>query len=144
MSSFVYIPFHLVLQMPAVINKKVTQPIQCLAGSAFLKGYSTLEELEFNETQKDDDPNDPYYQWEIIGFMPGDSSTLIELMEDMEHVRHLVIVNDNLNQKRLVGYDAPLNFKSIFQSGNKPGQARGYKYTFSGLSPKRAPVYSLG
>ncbi|WP_182956286.1 hypothetical protein [Pedobacter gandavensis] len=142
-SSFTFIPVYLVVSLPPIQGKLITSPVVLSPGQNMLNGYSTLEELDFKETQKDEDDG-PFYQIDISGFMPGDSPDLIDLMENMEMVRHLVIVKDNLNQKRLVGYNAPLSFRATFQSGSKPGEARGYKYSFSGLSAKRSPVYRLG
>lgn len=143
MASFTFIPFYLVITLPPIQGKIINSPVVLAPGQSMLNGYSTLEELDFKETQKEED-NGPFYQWDISGFMPGDSPDLIDLMENMEMTRNLVIVKDNLNQKRLVGYDAPLTFRATFQSGTKPGEARGYKYSFSGVSSKRAPVYRLG
>lgn len=143
LSSFSFIPLYLIERLPPVKGKVITEPIDLITGETTLKGYSTLEELEYKETQKDDD-NGTFYQCDITGFMPGDGPDLIEQMEDMEQVRHLVIIKDNLNQHRLVGYNAPLSFRATFQSGSKPGEARGYKYTFSGVSTMRSPVYRVG
>lgn len=142
-SSFLYIPYYQISSLPAVTGKLITSPVKCKAGYQLLNGYSTLEQLELEETAKDNENGTPY-QWEIGGFVPGDSDELIDLMESMEEVRHLVIVRDIMNKQRLVGYNAPLTFKAIFKSGSKPGEARGFQFTFSGMSTQRAPIYKVG
>lgn len=141
--SFQYIPYFQIVKLPTVTGKLITTPLGLNSGYTLLSGYSTLGETEFEENQKSD-PNGPYYEWKLTGFVPGDSPDLIGLMEEMELVQHLVITRDTMNKRRMVGYDAPLDFSASFQSGGKPGEARGYKFSFTGLSTKRAPVYALG
>ncbi len=142
-SSFTFIPHHLIAILPAVQNKVVREsPLSAIINTGY-KGYSTLEELEFSETAKDSE-NGTFYLWEINGFMPGDGGILINLMEYMETCKHLVIIKDAMDQQRIVGMDSPLNFTAVFKSGSKAGEARGYKYSFSGSSISRAPVYQLG
>jgi hypothetical protein len=141
--SFTFIPYHLITSLPAVQNKVVTEsPLFALVNAGY-KGYSTLEELEFIETAKEDE-NGTFYQWEINGFMPGDGELLIPLMEYMETCKHLVIIKDAMDQQRIVGMNSPLNFTAVFKSGSKAGEARGYKYSFTGPSISRAPIYRLG
>jgi len=142
-ASFNFIPYHFISKLPAVKGKVISTPVLLLPGLSELKGYSTLEKLEFSENAKEND-NGTYYQWVIQGFIPGDSAEIINLMEEMETAVHIVILRDNQNQLRLVGMGSPLVFISSFDSGSKPGEARGYKYSFAADSISRAPVYKLG
>lgn len=143
MYSFTFIPYHLITWLPTAQEKIVTEsPLSSILDVGY-KGYSTLEELEFTETAKEAE-NGTFYQWEINGFMPGDSEMLISLMEYMESCKHLVIIRDAMNQQRIVGMNAPLSFAAVFKSGSKAGEARGYKYSFTGSSISRAPIYKLG
>lgn len=138
--KFQFAPFYTVLSLPEVFNKKIYDAVEFVPDSSWLLGYSTANELEFEETAKDSS-NGPIYQWTISGFVPGDHPDLIVLMEEMEQSDHYVLITDNQNNCRFVGYDSPLIFLAKFQTGLKPGEARGYKYSFTGESASRAPVY---
>lgn len=141
-AGFRFVPVYLLsIPLPVARGMQITDAFNFTAGN-FYTGYATLETLQFSETAKQDD-NGPVYDWQINGFTPGDSAALAQLMQDMELQRHLVICQDMAGLYRVVGYNAPLDFISIYSPGNDVSSARGYNWTFSGSGAKRAPVYAV-
>lgn len=142
LAAFRFAAFYSFAGLPAVSAGSVVAPAQFYSGFGWLPGYATADTLQFSETPKQDD-NGTGYAWKISGFIPGDEAALSLLMEQMEQVRHLVLVTDRQGITRMVGLRAPLDFSAVYSPGSDANSTRGYSITFSGSSPKRAPVYAL-
>ncbi len=140
---FSFSPYQNINTLPAIAKMKIIAPVVFKAGYSFLSGYSTIGQLNFTEKFTNDE-NGGLYSWLITGYAPGDSDTLVNLFEEMKTCRHLVTTVDNNRVKRLVGYNAPLDFSADYDSGKIPGtDMRGYAFTFSGQGKSRAPVYNV-
>ena len=144
MQTFSFAPFQNISSLPPVVQNKITAPVAFNGGNRFLLGYSTIAQLDFNEKATTDE-NGSVYDWTITGYTPGDSDFLSALMADMMRCRQLVVlVQDNNGLVRLVGYNAPLEFSYIYDSGKIPGSdPRGYAFTFFGRGGASAPVYQV-
>jgi hypothetical protein len=139
---FSFSPYQNIAALPSISQKNIITPVTFVAGSQYLKGYSTTDQLSFSEKHTDDS-NGGFYDWNISGYMPGDSDELINRMEEMRFSRYLVLTTDNNGILRLVGYNAPLVFTADFDSGKRAGtDNKGYSFAFTGQSRLRAPRYS--
>ncbi|WP_374949607.1 hypothetical protein [Mucilaginibacter sp.] len=141
-ASFEFSPNYNILQLPTVIRRTVTLPIQFKPGTNFMTGVSSLGQLNFEEDSITSEGG-TYYPWVISGFYPGDGDEVVDLFQDMEKVLHIVATKDFTNKIRLVGLNAPLTFNAKFQSGLVPGEARGHAFSFTGAGLERAPYYQV-
>lgn len=142
LSSFLFVPRYQVKTIPSIDIKVISSVIELMPGAVWLKGYSTLETLQFTEKGNNDDPGTSY-EPSIKGFMPGDLPQVAILFEEMEELRHVVIVKDMVGNGRIVGLHAPLSFTADFNSGINIGDSKGYSFEFFSESLKRAPYYNL-
>ncbi|MFD2961325.1 MULTISPECIES: hypothetical protein [Olivibacter] len=140
LSTFLFIPRYQVKTVPDIDLKIINTPIELKSGYEWLKGYSTLETLQFTEKGNSDDPGTSC-EPSLKGFMPGDLPEITLLFEEMEQLRHVIITKDMMGKLRIVGLHEPLEFTSSFNSGQNVGDSRGYSFEFFGESLKKAPYY---
>ncbi|MBS7565102.1 hypothetical protein KHS38_11865 [Mucilaginibacter sp. Bleaf8] len=140
--SFAFIPSQYIQTLPPVSQGTITQLVKLRSADRFLNGLSVIRKLSFDEEGATDD-NGTIYNWKVTGFYPGDDPAAAALFAEMEadHIRHLVIAKDHAGRRRLIGYNAPLTFTAVFNSGIEPGDAIGYTFTFTGRGKQRAPLY---
>lgn len=118
-------------------------PIGLAPGAFWLSGYATHQTLQFTEDPERIDAG-TYYKPTLTGFVPANSSDLIDLMESMEQERFLVALTDAKGQKTLLGTPgSPMIFTSKFDGSATRAGSKGYTFEFAGTTYNRAPVYSF-
>jgi hypothetical protein len=144
LASFQFAPTGWIQSLPSIINGVITQPPSFYGGIRFYSGISTLEKLVFEE-EAAPDANGTAYNWKITGFYPGDDLFFLQLLQTMSLPFHtyLLVIRDYQGRYRMVGYDAPLTFTYSFTSGTRPGEVKGYSFTFAGSGKNAAPAYKL-
>lgn len=138
--SFEFIPVYLVSAYPTIVDGIATSALSVVAGATIFTGYATADSLGFNENQKESEQGE-YYEQNVFGFTPGNKPELTILMQNMAKSGFYVITKDPQGVKRLIGYGQNLKFSSDYSSGVNRTDQKGYKFSFSGLSLFRAPVY---
>jgi hypothetical protein len=141
-SHFNFVPKDFVSAYPMISGGTALVPVGLAAGYAWLTGYATRGTLNYIE-QPQNDGNGTYYLQTITGFVPGERAELIDLLQQMADVRYLVSIKDVFSQWRLVGSLAcPLDFMAEYDSGTLYADQKGFKFTFTGTSINRSPVYN--
>lgn len=138
--SFQFIPVYLVAAYPNIVDGVATSALSIVPGASILNGYATPDSLGFTEPQKESEQGE-YYEQNVSGFTPGNKPELILLLQNMAKGGFYVITKDPQGIKRLIGYGQNLKFSSDYSSGVSRSDQKGYKFSFSGLSLFRAPVY---
>lgn len=88
-------------------------------------------------------PQGDYYTVNISATLPADSPAVRAEINAMKQRRYLLRITDRNGTKLIVGTpDMPLRFDSKFQSGNQPGDTRGYRITFQGAALQASPGYT--
>ncbi len=144
LASFQFAPAGWIQSLPSVNNNIISQPPSFYGGMRFFNGRSALEKLVFDE-EAVPDANGTAYNWKVTGFYPGDDLFFLQLLQTMSSPwqTFLLVVRDNHGRYRMVGYEAPLSFSYSFTSGTRPGEAKGYSFTFAGSGKNTAPAYQL-
>lgn len=140
LKTFDFIPVKNVSVYPEIYGGQVLATLTLVAGTAILKGYATSDTLSFIENQKENE-HGVYFEQNISGFTPGDKPELIDLTQNMAVMPFYVIVSDFNGIKRLAGFGQNLRFTSEFTSGTSRTEQKGHKFTFTGFSLFKAPVY---
>lgn len=140
LQSFEFIPVEMVSTLPNIVDGVAIAAMSLVYGGVFYTGYATPETLGFAENQQETEQG-IYYEQLLSGTTPGDKPELTVLMEMMVNRAFYVLAKDIKGVKRLIGLDKNFRFKSDYSSGVTRTELKGYKFTFSGLSLKRAPVY---
>lgn len=90
-----------------------------------------------------DSPQGDYYNISISATLPADSPAVRAEINGMKQRRYLLRITDRNGAKHIVGTpDMPLRFDSKYQSGNQPGDSRGYRITFQGAALHASPGYT--
>lgn len=97
---------------------------------------------EFDQPD-DDDVHGNYYSHSFTGFCAGDSPELSAAMLNMRGRRFVVLFHDLDERMKLIGdKEFYLVFECKFSSGSKPGERKGYKFSFKGKSRNPALFYN--
>lgn len=124
-----------------IFNGKVLLPLSFIPNMDWLKGYSTVNTLNFVETEKSSEQG-KYYEQTISGFVPADRAELIALMEEMDDQNFVLLIKDSNQQNRLVGgFGSAMLFSAVFDSGTTKSDSKGFQFKFYTESTFRAPVY---
>lgn len=112
----------------------------------FNAGYSwALWQVKSNDAGLRDRVKDSeeglYSSYSLPFFVPGDKAGWKKLFEQMHDDAFVILVSDHNNNQLIVGsLDAPVRFKSEFDTGNSISGLRGYTCEF--YSDGGAPVYA--
>lgn len=141
MADFQFIEVEGIAAIPVALNQTITEPITPKAGYSLATGYSSIDELEYDEKSKQSEDGQ-YFDARLKGFAP-DSPAMIQTFSKMDGRRFVVLVIDNDGLKRLAGsIEQPLTFTADFETQTVSGQ-KGHSYEFTGAIIKRAPIYAL-
>jgi len=126
---------------PGIFSSKILLPVSLNSGFEWLNGYSTVETLGFTEVERFEGDG-KYYEQTISGFLPGDRTELVDLMQQMDDQYFTLLIKGTNQVTRLVGgFGNPLLFSSSFNSGLVRTDAKGYTFKFYSESLFRAPTY---
>lgn len=141
-STFKFIPHLFITSFPAAVNHVISTAI--ITSSPWLNGYATYETLQFNE-EDIKSGHGKSYRAQISGFIPGEYPELTQLLFEMEQMEKFVVQLRNSQGKiRIIGSpERPLEFSSVFSSGDQRSSAKGYTLKFTGDELNRAPFYQL-
>jgi hypothetical protein len=97
---------------------------------------------EFDQPD-DDDVHGEFYGHSFSGFCAGDTPELAAAIMRMKGRRFVVLFQDLDERMKLIGdREFYLVFECKFNSGSKPGERKGYKFSFKGKSRNPALFYS--
>lgn len=138
-SRFYFLPISSVKSFPIILNGVAQTAVELKSGHSWFEGYSTPETLRFSE-EVQDDPNGLIYIQILSGFVPGDKSELVILLQRMESNIFLGMIKDPRGKYKLIGSPtSPLELRSNFSSGEKRSDLKGFAFKFTAKSIFRAP-----
>ncbi len=100
--------------------------------------YCTPETMQFREPKQRTDAG-THYNTSITGFIPRDSETILEAINDMERKPYVVIFRDGNGSYKLAGTKTePLRINPDLDTGRQPTDPAGYQIEFTGKTLSRA------
>lgn len=100
--------------------------------------YCTPESMEFDEPSERTVAG-THYNTQVSGFIPRDSSDVLEAMNDMERKPYVLIFKDGNGNFKLAGTASePLYIDSSLNSGRQVSDRAGYSISFVGKTISRA------
>ncbi len=112
------------------------------AGAKWRELAGTIYTLSL-DTEAEESQHGDSFSHELVGFFAGDSEAVAAQLQLMQGRRFVVLTRDYEGQLRLVGdYLGGLLFSYKLRSGKKPGERKGYEWTFKGRTPRPALFYS--
>lgn len=132
-----------VASIPEAVSKLIEDDIEFEPGvTGFYEAYSSLDKLVFTEEEIPNDGGTSSYRYSITGFYPAAHPDFDDNFEEISQHRHVVLCEDNNGLQRLVGNTSKaLRFRATWNTGERTGELRGYKYEWSGEFDERAPYY---
>jgi hypothetical protein len=80
-----------------------------------------------------------HYNAEFLGFVPRDSETVRNAIEDMETKPYAVLFQDGNGEFKLSGSNTePLRFSAVLTTGIDTQERAGYQIRFAGTTTRRA------
>lgn len=141
LKTFSFLPVVGVASNAIVLANAAIEPVVFVAGYAFLKGYATINSLQFNDEPTENE-HGIFHEQSLNGFTPGDSRELSNLFVEMLRMKFLVVAKDYLGNNKLIGTkENPLSFSYKFSTGNDRKDSRGFKFAFSGVGTQTAVNY---
>ncbi|MBC6698063.1 hypothetical protein [Hymenobacter sp. BT190] len=129
-------------QLPISDGLKLTNPLQLLQDRKFSVLRSTIYSATFDSEGGTSLQGNSYKQ-ELAGFFPGDDTAAGEIFAYLNGRRFVVLARAFDGQLRLIGdRSSALEFSSKFSSGGKPGQRKGWSWSFAGITQRPAYYYS--
>lgn len=141
LAIFYFIPFENVEDIPEHSNYVIDQDIDIASGTSWNKGLAEINSLKFQEKYKETSQG-VHCEKKLEGFLPGDSSTIIDLFEEMNNKFFILRATDADGNEKVVGtIEEPLKFTASFATGTFNGK-KGHHYSFSGVGKEKSPIYN--
>lgn len=137
LGSFYFVPKHEIEKIPRVHRGLAQQQVVFKNSSFWYTGYASSDSLDFGEKYQTSD-NGGYFDTNIDGAFPGDSSEIHDLFKSMGNftVRYVIVFVDLLGKQRIAGLDGDLFFTYSYSAKDKR-----YSYSFEGKCLESAPIY---
>jgi hypothetical protein len=133
--DFIWAPIRDVVELPLGDILTINDDPTFVQGRDWRRGYSVLDELEFEEQEKIEDIG-PAVNYSFAGIIPKVEPAIVELFQNMQHSYHIIKTLDANGIQRLVGTkERPLSFTWSLSHGK--GRSRNhieYRFTGSGTS----------
>jgi hypothetical protein len=116
--------------------------LQLKPGSLFYSFEATSFTPEFDQPDDRDQHGDSYTH-NFAGFCAGDSPELATAMLELKGQRLVLLYKNHDGQTKLIGdKEHYLKFEYKFNPGTKPGERKGYKFSFKGKSRNPALFFT--
>ncbi len=139
---FEFCPAHLVLSIPAAIDSVIEDEILFKGDHRWYEGWHRETTASYNERARESAAG-TVYDVSYKFFYPGLSAPVINLMQRLIQMRHILQVKDNNGMLRVAGeLENGLRFRYEFGTGEGPTGLRGHQCEFYGTYKTRAPEYT--
>lgn len=139
---FKYCPVQFISNIPLPAESEIADEVVFAPTRQWYTGWHRPTTASYEERPRDTSAG-MVYDVSYKFFYPGNSAAAQQLFDTISRMKHVLLIEDNNGQKRIVGVKANgMEFRATFNTGSGPDQVRGYQCEFFGTLKKRAPVYT--